>query len=719
MKTRPKSDADWAAEQIATLPARWCMSIMREWERRRSSFRPHKLTGEGEARRAANEALRTLVARLLSFAVNDMLPLDAEDDEVQAVAWECAERCRVALLDMMQTQQAGRDALRAAGLSEAQADAAEAMEQRASLTQLCVARGIKGPGKRSQDVGAVRRMVAEKWWVGQMRKAHARAVESAAIELGLVNKNRDCYVSNESLEARGRQNKRNADFLEQTKAINLDTDQEFTMMQLAARGVANKAVRRAELMTRISGFERVAIASKHTGLFLTITCPSKMHRFRMAGGTAKKNTKWDGTLPNEAQKYLTSVWARTRAALARAQAGVYGFRIAEPQHDGTPHWHLLLFYPPESDTKIRATIRRYALQMDGDEAGAQERRVDFKTMDPSIGTAAAYIAKYVAKNIDGYRLEKDLIGNDALETSARVEAWATRWRIRQFQQVGGPPVTVWRELRRVESVPSDAPNFVIAAHDAVNKVAVFEGRENASVAWDHYVKAQGGVFCGRNYRVRLSMVASDKRNAYGEAASPVPVGIEYHEVYKVRDAIGNWIDVKPMTTVVESRRYQWKFARNTAMNGARGATFAREKASGLMRTAASTVADGGFSFHGGEMPDLWLKGKDYDEWAAKNPAAALEWEKGLKRAQRAPRTCVNNCTGAVDEDVCAGGWRDSDARNGNKNGRAVRRHGEHGNAGSRSDGETRSGGTTRTDIDALRARKNDGREVPRAGRAAH
>ncbi|MFM0206934.1 replication endonuclease [Paraburkholderia sediminicola] len=619
-----QSNEAWANAMVESLPARWCGSLLGAWERRRSRFNPEKLTGANEAQRNANETLRTTVARLLPFAVNDDLTLDADDGAVVDAAWKGAERCRVRLLEMADMQQHGRDALRAAGVSADEAEAVEAFEARCELAGLCIARGIEAPAKKYDDTPAVRRMVAARWWTGQLRKAHARALESAAIELGTVNKSRDMYVSNESLAARKAQNERNAATLEATIARNVETEQEFTLAELAAKGPANRAIKRAELMTRINGFERIAIAHGHTGLFLTVTCPSKMHSHKIIGGRAVKNSKYDHTKPKDAQKYLCGVFARIRTSLANRGMRLYGFRIAEPMHDGTPHWHLLVFYPPENDQKIRATIRRYALQMDGDEAGAQERRCDFKTMDPAIGTAAAYIAKYVAKNIDGHKLEKDLLGNDSLDTSARVEAWASRWRIKQFQQVGGPPVGPWREMRRVESVPSDAPAHVLKAFNAVNKVAKFEGRENASVAWDHYVEAQGGVFCGRNYRIRIATVASDALTAYGEPAAARPVGVEYFEVAKVHDALGNWTDILPRTVTVESRRYTWQVVRKhqayrTGATSASAVTWVGEGSTSAGAGAPSTRA--GYVERG-------LKGLDL----------------GLKRAQRAPWTCVNNCT---------------------------------------------------------------------------
>ncbi|MFM0642085.1 replication endonuclease [Paraburkholderia metrosideri] len=588
------NDQAWAHRLVADIPPRWRRRLLRRWERVRAKFDISVLQSEGQARQRANEGLLQAITQLEQAP----LALDASDAEVCAAAEKHAQHCRQE-----------REAM--------QHLSPEA--QRAELARICDAIGVSAPDARKyQDGPAMLRLICPQWWRRQLRKAQARAVEGSAISLGYVNKVGDCYVSDESVQNRLQQNARNAAMLEATIARN-ELGQEFTLAELAAKGPANKSIRRAELMTRINGFERVAIAAGHTGLFFTMTCPSRMHAYRtVQGGRVIRNKKYDGTKPNEAQAHLTTTWARIRASLGRRSVGIYGFRIAEPNHDGTPHWHCLVFHRPGDAEMLRSTISKYALAVDGDEPGARKHRVDFKPMDAAKGTAAGYIAKYVAKNIDGYRLEKDLIGNDAIEASARVEAWATRWRIRQFQQIGGPPVSVWRELRRVESVPTDAPAFLRQAHNAVNRVAVFEGRDNASVAWNHYCDAQGGVFAGRDYRIRLSKIATDQVGRYGEEVAPRVIGIEYFEQYKVRDAIGNWTDVRPMTVTIESKRHEWEILRPASSAISVSSVVGRPV---FEHTSADDVAPGGYA-----------------------PASVDGLDFGFQADEIGPWTCVNNCT---------------------------------------------------------------------------
>lgn len=258
---------------------------------------------------------------------------------------------------------------------------------------------------------------------------------------------------------------------------------------------------------------------------------------------------------------MAQIWSHIRADLSRRGIGIYGLCIAEPHHDGTPHWHLLVFCE-QDHAAVQDVFRKHALKDSADEPGAREHRCDRVRIDPSKGSAAGYVAKYVSKNIYGEHVGEDVNGGAATATAVRVEAWAARWGVRQLQQIGGPPVGVWRELRRIEAIPAQAPQHLQDAHDAANKRNAVEGHASASVAWDKYCEAQGGVFCGRNARIKLAMTIPKKLGRYGDEPTPRPFGVETTatEDYKVPGDVQGRAH-RVVHWVVESARHVWEILR--------------------------------------------------------------------------------------------------------------------------------------------------------------
>jgi hypothetical protein len=241
-----------------------------------------------------------------------------------------------------------------------------------------------------------------------------------------------------------------------------DVGDVLDLEELAKHSLANPGIRRAEFFVRVLGFEKMAQLLGHIPLFLTVTCPGRMHAVLSVSG--QLNPTFDGSSPADNHAYLCRLWAQIRSRLQRIGIHPYGFRIAEPHHDGTPHWHLLLFVPPDQATSLTETIRAYALADDPEEPGAQKHRFTVLTIDYSKGTAVAYLAKYISKNLDAFGID-ELDGIPGDEVARRASAWASTWGIRQFQQIGGPPVTIWRELRRVKNAPEGLLSAVQLAAD--------------------------------------------------------------------------------------------------------------------------------------------------------------------------------------------------------------------------------------------------------------
>lgn len=331
------------------------------------------------------------------------------------------------------------------------------------------------------DQSALARVACPLWWMRALRKQQDREQEQLAVQVGLVRKGQQAYVTTAFLERLQARHQASLDVLANYEAVS-DEGDTLNLLDVLKKSVANPKIRRQELEVRMRGSEAYATEQGHIAMFYTLTTPSKYHRYSGEG----LNPKYEHATPREAQAYLVKIWAQIRAKLKRDGMNVYGFRVAEPHHDGTPHWHILLFMQPEHQQAVTATLKHYAFLEDGQEAGAAEHRFEAVAIDRRRGSATSYIAKYISKNIDGFGMEAELDGETGASVesgAARVRAWASAWGIRQFQQIGGATVGVWRELLRMENaIEGLLEQARLAAH---------------GLKWGDYLKAQGGATLNR------------------------------------------------------------------------------------------------------------------------------------------------------------------------------------------------------------------------------
>lgn len=469
---------------VEAIPPRFVKRVLNEIGRLRAE--------QGEA--AANLRAADLTERLAVSKVS----LASNDAELRAQAAEEAKGVRDYLADVLSM---GTSASLRLALGE----------------RVRLALGVIPASLERQDLALdalIARLTDEKWWRRQFRAVVARHVEAIARELGFVHKRAGNYVSDESLTRRRQQKARNSKMLETTLAEN-EAGQVYTLAELAKLSVSNPKNRYAELMVRARGMEAFAKRHDMQALFMVVTCPSRFHARYETGG---RNAKWDNSNPRDGQNYLCTLWARVRADLERAGITYYGLRTVEPHHDGTPHWNFLIFAKPLELSLIRMALRQASLLDSPDDAGAAERRFKCEQVSEEKGGAAAYISKYISKTVDGEYVDTDHESGEPGEVAAeRATAWARTWGIRQFQSIGMPPVTVWREVRRTgkATVPAQQSELFPELKAAVEMQL-----------WDRFIELTGGLVKRAKRKVAITWRTHDDqgaplKNMYGEAIKKV------------------------------------------------------------------------------------------------------------------------------------------------------------------------------------------------------
>ncbi|ELI7919185.1 replication endonuclease [Yersinia enterocolitica] len=405
-------------------------------------------------------------------------------------------------------------------------------------------------------IASLSRLVNPEWWERRLKAQRTRWREALLIAVGNVSRDvsASSYASKQAIRDVLARRQANLEYLKRCQLENIKTGERIDLIDKVMASISNPEIRRMELMSTIAGTEKYAATQKHVGMFLTITTPSKYHATRVFGkGESKKvhfNHKWDDEAysPKDGQRYLCAIWAKMRTAFKDNKLAVYGIRVVEPHHDGTPHWHMMLFCERSQRRQIIDIMRDYALREDADERGAAENRFECKHLKK--GGAAGYIAKYIAKNIDGYALEgqrDDETGELLSQSAAAVTAWAATWRIPQFRPLGIPSMGAYRECRRIRST-----NLTKAFDQKVEAVRHAADKGNFS----GYIVAQGGTNLSRTEQtVRVARHIADELNAYDEEVKKV-IGIYAphlgtSRIYKTRTIrwriVSQTVDAEPLT----------------------------------------------------------------------------------------------------------------------------------------------------------------------------
>lgn len=391
---------------------------------------------------------------------------------------------------------------------------------------------------RRQLSGLVRRACCARWWRRQLRRYTTRAAEAAAIELGVVSAaSGQLYCSDRAIR-RHRQQQEASEEAMKSRQVENPGGQRFTLWDVAQRGIGNRAIRRGELMTRVRGAEEIAEETGLRGMFWTFTAPSRFHSRDHRTGI--RNSRYQsGLSPRDGQMWLRATWATARTRLKDRGIRVMGVRVAEPHHDGCPHWHMVLWTAAEHFEAARDLLIRTWLEDTPDEPGARRHRAKWLPMNS--GGACAYVAKYIAKNIDAAlsarpahlehvddvpalpEHQAELLDARPVTPAGRVEAWSSAWGIRQFQLVGMPPVSVWRELRRVHpaAIEGRGDPALVEAWRCAHR----DGERRAD--WAGYCRAQGGVMRPlTEYRARVRAREIERAGGYDEGRTVrVPVGV--------------------------------------------------------------------------------------------------------------------------------------------------------------------------------------------------
>ncbi|MFW1081267.1 replication endonuclease [Vibrio parahaemolyticus] len=246
------------------------------------------------------------------------------------------------------------------------------------------------------------------------------------------------YAATESIKIREERIKASDEYLKSVKLTNGKTAYDMK------KSDKNKLI---ELYLTSKAFQDIADSKGFKWLFITPTLPSEFHSNPSKG---KKN--WNGSSVRDGNEFLKKQMNLLRKKIKEDEMEFnlengFGMRVAEPQQDGTIHYHIVLFTAKRNIDYYKKVFKKYFEREIEIKLGFKKEKIKTGCLIIEEGfdkngneventaSAASYIMKYCLKNNDLDELDNKRDKREFNEIDA-VNAWKSANRIRSFSTLG-------------------------------------------------------------------------------------------------------------------------------------------------------------------------------------------------------------------------------------------------------------------------------------------
>lgn len=276
----------------------------------------------------------------------------------------------------------------------------------------------KSPQKNLENVKS------HKWWISKLKKVISQNREHLKLLIGLVNKEMP-YSSDLSLIEKRTADKNRQRYLELNGFISKNVDQSIPLSEVSK----SEERKFSEIYCVLKGIDNYAKINKLSSALITITPPSNFH---ISSSSYNKET------PKEINHTMAKIWSKFTQAISKIHEFYFAFRVVEFHVDGTPHFHILIYFKSELKQDYQLVLKK-VFNTDN----LSGKLVDWKDIDRSQGTCIGYVVKTLMPS-SRYTV-------DEANSNERIVSGRKLWRLRSHDYSGMPKkcIACWRELRKL------------------------------------------------------------------------------------------------------------------------------------------------------------------------------------------------------------------------------------------------------------------------------